>query len=379
VTTVAVLGAAGAVGRTVVSGLLAAGHRVVPLVREPDRHTEVLEAVDGEVAAAAGELAPARDADAADPPSVTAALDGAEVLVSVVGPARQLAAGVLDAAVDAEVHLVDVGAAPSYLRWVHDERATAVARRGLTVVPGSGIAPFVGDLLTAIAGAAVTDPDEVHVAYALPGGGHLGDATAGVRASLAAGVGHPLLARVDGVLVEELAGEQRRLAWFPRPVGPHHAAAIAGGEPITVPRHLPAVRTVRTYLAMPTWRAELAQFQASAARWDRVRRTLVGRLEQGRAEPSASRRAGLRWATVAEVQGQEGVARAWAYGHDPYVLTARVACEVVERIRTGRAPVGVLTPTQVGAPPELLDALAADTDLRWSVARPESARPDPAG
>lgn len=373
--TIAVLGAAGVVGSGVVRLLARAGHEVVPIVRDPERARERLEAVRAAVDGSTGSVTSARIADAADPAPLRAALDGVTLLVGAVGPARHLGAGVLDAALAAGTHLVDVGSSPPYLRLVLDQQARHIERRGLTVVPGAGTAPLVGDLLAAVAAGLVDAPREVHVAYALPGGAHRGEATPGVRASLAAGVGQPLLAVRDGQLAEELPGEERRLAWFPRPVGPHHAAASAGGEPLTVPRHVPHLRTVRTYLAMPSWRAELVQLQANAARWDRVRRRLVAWLERDHPPPSATRRAGLRWGVVAEVAGGDALARAWAYGHDPYELASRAIVEVVARVCTGRAPVGVLVPAQVDEPRQLLDALSAVTDLRWSTARSSVPRP----
>lgn len=373
--TIAVLGAAGVVGSTIVGEAAARGSRVVPLVRDPDRGDAVLDDVRASLAeapSATGSVEASRTVDATRPDTLAAALaDDVDLLVSAVGPAVAVGAGVLGTAAAHGVHLVDLGAAPGYLRWAHEEGAAAALAAGVTVVPGSGCSPLVGDLLTAIAADALAVPAAAHVAYVLPGGGHLGDATPGVRASLAAGIGRPLLALVDGHLEEERTAEERRLAWFPRPVGPHHAAAIPGGEPLTVPRHLPGIRTVRTYLAMPSWRAELAQFSANASRWDAARRRVVGRLERERPAPSATRRAGLRWAVVAEVADGDAVARAWANGHDPYEVAAQAAVAVAERILGNGAPAGVLAPAQVTDPRQLLDGLSAATDLRWSLVRPD--------
>jgi short subunit dehydrogenase-like uncharacterized protein len=378
--TIAVLGAAGVVGSTIVGEAAARGHRVVPLVRYPDRDAAALVDVRASLAetpAVTGSVAASRHVDATQSDTLATALAGVDLLVSAVGPALTVGAEVLGTSTAHGVHLVDLGAAPAYLRWAHEAGTAAAVAAGVTVVPGAGCSPLVGDLLTAIAADALASPDAAHVAYVLPGGGHLGDATPGVRASLAAGVGRPVLALVDGRLEEERTAEERRLAWFPRPVGPHHAAAIPGGEALTVPRHLPGIRTVRTYLAMPSWRAELTQFSANASRWDAARRRLVGRLERARPAPSAARRAGLRWGVVAEVADGAAVARAWANGHDPYEVAAHAALAVAERILGAGAPAGVLAPAQVADPRELLDGLSATTDLRWSVVRPDDAAPRP--
>jgi short subunit dehydrogenase-like uncharacterized protein len=379
--TIAVLGAAGVVGSTVVGEAAARGHRVVPLVRYPDRDDAALadvRAALAETPGVTGSVEASRHVDARQADTLATALaDDVELLVSAVGPALAVGAEVLGTSTAHGVHLVDLGAAPAYLRWAHEVGEAAAVAAGVTVVPGAGCSPLVGDLLTAIAAEALASPDAAHVAYVLPGGGHLGDATPGVRASLAAGVGRPVLALVDGRLEEERTAEERRLAWFPRPVGPHHAAAIPGGEALTVPRHLPGIRTVRTYLAMPSWRAELTQFSANASRWDAARRRLVGRLERERPAPSAARRAGLRWGAVAEVADGVAVARAWANGHDPYEVAAHAALAVAERILGAGAPAGVLAPAQVVDPREQLDGLSTTTDLRWSVVRPDAGAPRP--
>jgi short subunit dehydrogenase-like uncharacterized protein len=188
----------------------------------------------------------------------------------------------------------------------------------------------------------------------------------------------PAVALVDGRRVGERAGEARRLAWFPRPVGPHHAAAIGGGEVYSVPRHLPSVRTVRTYLAVPSLVAEGVQALASAARSARVRDAL-GRALLLPPEPSAERRARVRWACLAEVAGAAGdVARAWATGTDLYATTAVTTVATAERLASGvdgdgvPLPVGVLAPAQLGDAGALLDTVADRSDLRWSVARPDA-------
>src|SRR5699024_6174887 len=99
-----------------------------------------------------------------------------------------------------------------------------------------------------------------------------------------------------------------------------------------VPRHVPGVSTVRTYLAMPSARAEFAQMAASVARWPRARRLARRFLEGGPPGPPSKVREGTRWGCVAEIRGDEGVARSWAYGHDVYGFTALAVVAVAERL-----------------------------------------------
>ena len=66
------------------------------------------------------------------------------------------------------------------------------------------------------------------------------------------------------------------------------------------------------------------------------------------------------------------LARGWAYGHDRHDVTARTVAWLAPRVATADAsstsrPVGA---AELAPPEDLLDALAASTDLRWSVTEP---------
>ena len=194
--------------------------------------------------------------------------------------------------------------------------------------------------------------------------------TRGTRASIAGLLGADSVTLVDGRLRSELPGAQRRLAWFPRPVGPHHAAGFPGAEPVTVPRHVAGVETVRTYFAMPGWQAELFQMGSNLARWEPAREVMGRLLTAG---PAASRDAQeqTRWACVAECRGEDQIARAWAYGTDIYGTTAATMVLVAEALAAGTGVAGVVAPAEVLEVDVALDALADRTGLKWSVARPE--------
>jgi hypothetical protein len=346
VTRIGVLGAEGFTGGLLVDEVTRAGHEVVPIDGTPVR--------------------------AGDAETLRAALAGCEVGVSALGPAEPVGRAVVDAAIASGTHLVALTGDPTTLRWAGEERDGAAREAGVTVVPAAGFVAVPGDPLADLAAHAVTAPREVHVCYAFPDGGLLGALSTGSRRALVATLGAPGLALVRGEWVEELPGEARRLAWFPRPVGPVHAAGIPAPEPLTVPRHVPSVRTVRTSLALTSWRAELLQAAGNAATHPAGRRFLERRLTARRDAPSAARRAATRWACVAEAAGEEGIARAWAYGTDPYATGAASAVALAEAVAGGHADAGVIPPALAEVPSELLDTLSARTDLRWSVTRPSS-------
>lgn len=364
---IVVLGASGETGRLVVAALAARGFAVVAAGRSRTR-----------TAAALGDLAAEvelEEVDLTEPGQVRGIIADAAVVVTAVGPFDALGRVVLAAAIDAGVAYVDTAGEQPFVAWARATQHERAVAAGVTAVPGGGAGGVPGDLLAALAGERVEGPCEVHVAYAFPRG-LWRTASAGTRRSLATLVGAPVLATVEGRLVEERLAEHRRLAWFPRPVGPRHAAAVPGLEPLSVPDHRPDARVVRTYLSLSTPGSEALQFLGNLARWQPARDRLRSLLGPGPASthgPSADVRAASRWACVAEVATDAAVGRAWSYGTDPHGLSAAAATAVVERLVAGTVPAGVVAPALVGPPGELLDRIAATTDLRWG--RAVSERP----
>ncbi len=334
--TIGLLGAAGVVGGAVTDVLAAQGRAVVPV-------------------------------DLAAP---HAALARVEVVVAATGGDLPATRSAIRAAASAGVHVVDVDREVGSLRWLHETAASEGAVSGVLMVGAAGVRFAVGDLLAALAAGHVADPTDVHVAYTGGGGRRL--PTPGERRAAVAALGVPGTALVAHRRVEEHPGEARRLAWFPRPVGPAHAAAVPGGEVYTVPLHLPGLATIRTYEALPGWRAELLQARSNLARTRWGHRMLARRLQRPGGAAGPATRAAQRWGCVAELAGDVELGRAWAYGHDPVATTAAIATELALRLEaTGRVPGagGVRAPAQITDPAVLLDAVAERTDLRWSRAR----------
>jgi short subunit dehydrogenase-like uncharacterized protein len=357
-----VLGGTGATGRLLLRSLAEAGHAVALGARDPAALDRVIpEDLD---------VASRHRVDTERPDEVRGFLGHADVLLTTVGPFGRLGQSVARAALEAGVPYVDSAGEQGFLRWMEQDLDGPARAAGTTLVPAAGFESLLGDLLAARAAAHLVRPREVHVAYALPRTTDLLlGTTRGTRASIAGMLGGPMLALVDGEPIEERPGEQRRLAWFPRPAGPRHAAAVPGGEALSVPRHVPGVETVRTYLALPSLGAELLQAASGWARRPGVRDRL-SRWLLAPGDPSPARREATRWACVAEAADGERVSRAWAYGADIYSLTAHAMVVIAERLVGGGVPPGVVAPAQVDAADRLLDDLATRTGLHWSVAPP---------
>lgn len=317
------------------------------------------------VTALAGAGHEVRELTPADDATLAASLAGHDL---AVGATRgEASASLRRAAVLAGVPLVDTDADLAGVRAARDELDVAAREAGVALMVGVSWRTVLGDLLTAVAARHLVQVDEVHVAYTVPDrGGVSMAATADGRAGLAAHLPGPTVARVRHGSVEERLAEHRRLAWFPRPLGPHHAASAPGLEPLWVPAHLD-VGTVRTYVAASSLRAELLQAAGNLAAWgptaDRVRRWL------GR--PGVPMTERTRWACVAEVAQGGAPVRGWANGRDPAGVTAAAVVTLGRALVEGDVGGGVLAPAQVADAEATLDAIAVAADLRWSVVVPE--------
>lgn len=231
----------------------------------------------------------------------------------------------------------------------------------------------IGTLVAAAALARSDDPQAVHVGYGLPGARRAWRAAGpALRREIVATALRDGEARVAGHAVPEPLAVGRRLAWFPRPVGPAHSVAVPGHEVAA----LTGVATVRTWLATGSLRAELLQALGRLSRSGAA----AGMLHRRAARPVRTSSTTLRWAVVAEVRdggdgrgGQDGgVVRAWANGTDPVRATG--ALLAVAALAASTAPPDGSRPgsvRDVAGTDVLLDQLADLGVLRWSVARPE--------
>lgn len=248
---------------------------------------------------------------------------------------------------------------PTGASWAH------VVAVESPVLPGVGWFATLGEALAAVAGTRLPAATDVDVtAWVDAWSGPWRAAWPRERGELAAALPDSVLVVRDGEPARERLAESRRLAWFPRPVGPHHAAGVAAPHARTVPAILPGARSVRSALALRSWVAEALQAAGAVARWQVRRGRVVDGAPRGR-DGDTSRE---RWALVVEAADGDRLVRAWANGHDRHEVTARVVAATARSLAAG-APIG---PGPHGATAvldaeALLDDLAAGSDLRWSL------------
>jgi len=366
---ITVFGATGVVGRRVCAELVRAGQAVAIV----GRRAEALAAL-----AATLPAAPVHVAEAGDGAALARAFAGARVVVNAAGPLRETCGPVLAGALAAGAHYVDVGGEQAVLQEVYERHESAVRRAGLVALPGAGLDCVIGDLAGAWAAA--------HLLEAADPGGAVRDAPAPRLAE-----DHPIDDIAVSYVFDELAlsaGSQRALfgalgtraliwrrdRWEAGPPGDHRrinagpalggereAQAFAGGDALTIPRHV-AARLVATYLSA-TRRAGAAAALRLLSRAlpfvpPRARELLV---------PYELPEAGLahtRLAVIARAQRGFATVQIAVHGRDLYRTTAAItawcACRLAERI-TG--PIGMRAPGELFRAEPALRAIAHAADL----------------
>lgn len=172
-------------------------------------------------------------------------------------------------------------------------------------------------------------------------------------------------ALIGGHFVDEPLGERRWLAWFPQPLGPHHAVNVPSPVVQLLAARVPGIQLVRCHLAVRAWQAELLQAMGNLAQFEAGRR----RLRRWAARGSDDAGEDARWATVVEVLGDPDLlVRGWAHGTHRRATAAALVAHGAMTDPTANV-MDVSTPQDAA---HVLDAVAAETllDLRWSVGTP---------
>jgi short subunit dehydrogenase-like uncharacterized protein len=327
---VAVLGATGYTGRLVVAE---ARRRGIPLrlVGRSDARLRALAQAGDEV----------RVADAADVTALSAAFDGAFAVVSLAGPFLEVGDGPVRAAIAAGAHYLDSTGEQAFARRVYEEHGPAAEQVGVVLLTMFGFDYVPGDLAAALAAGGRERIERIDVCYAATGA----STSRGTKRSVAAIMGNPLVAWVDGRLVPTRFGATRRRFRFP--FGERDGVEWGGGEPLTVPRHVD-VGTVRAYVRTSRRLAPLGRLGRLAA----PAVALAARLSpEG---PTDSRRDGVRFTVVADADGT----LAALGGTDPYASTASILLTGVEALAAGEARgSGALAPAEAFDANRLLERL----------------------
>ncbi len=266
----------------------------------------------------------------------------ARVVISTAGPYTRLGPPLVEAALAARSHFLDVTGEQAYLRWVYEQDKRA-REAGITIVNAMGLDVVPGDIAAHIATAAMQAPQRLDVAYWSPAA-----ISRGTLKSMAAHTG--LGGWYDqGEYRNAPPGWFRRSFPYPKPLGTRDGIFIPWGDVVTAPRTTGA-KQVRTYFIarkgtvrmMHTLRA------LSAASWTTglTRLFLKTKLRSHR-DPDPKGQAEAPFRVLAEATDEDGsVQRGYVAGKDPYGFTAAAVAHAASILAREDAPHGVLTPTQ---------------------------------
>jgi hypothetical protein len=313
-----------------------------------------------------------------DGAALVRAFAGARVVVNTAAPLRDTAAPVLAAALAAGAHYVDVGGEQAVLQDVYERNESAARRAGLVALPGAGVDCAIGDLAAGWAAARLvgaSDPgdtvrdapaarlaeahplDDVAVSYVFD------DLvlSAGSQRALFGAIGTRALVWYRDRWEAGRAGERRRVNAGAALGGEREVLSYAGGDPLTIPRHV-AARQVASFVS-PSRRTGAT----SALRLLSRALPLVPRRARELLVPYSDPDVDFgrtRLAVIAQVRRGFQAAQVAVHGRDLYRTTAAVlawsACRLAERTA---GPIGMLAPGELFRAEPALRAIARLADL----------------
>lgn len=350
---IVVFGATGLVGRRVCAQLARRGIAIEIAGRSQSKLAAV---------AASIPVAHTHVADATDPASLAFAFAGARVVINAAAPLAQTAAPVLEAALTAGAHYVDVGGEQAALHALYERHESTARHAGLVALPGAGVDSVIADLAATWAaqhvlgisdeGAPVrSEParrladdqplDEVITNYVFD---DLVLSAGSQRALFAASTQRPLVWRRDR-WEPGRAGERRRVNAGLVLGGERDAVSYAACDVLCVPRHL-AVDHVASYVST-TRSSGAARALGLLARALPLVPRAASELLAPYADPSADYER-TQLAVVAQVRRGFSAAQIVVRGRDLYESTAAIVAWCAQALATrGAGVTGMRTPAEL--------------------------------
>lgn len=316
---VLVFGASGHTGRFVVDELARRGIPTVIAGRDLDKLAAMR-------TSASTTILDARATTIDDPASLDRALRGCGIVLNCAGPFLDTAQPVLDAALRAGAHYLDVTAEQSVVRSIFDQLAGRT-ELPIAVIPAMAFYGGLADLLATVAMADHPTADEISVIVGLD---HW-HPTAGSRDTGKRNTA-PRVIFDHGAFVPVASPPTRRAWSFPAPLGTQDIITTPLTEIITIAHHLRATR-IEAFLNATS----LAEIR------DPSTPTPTATDDRGRSAQTF-----VMDVVVRTGDRTHGVR---ARGRDIYAFTAPLLVEATERLRDGR-----FTRTGAASPGEIFDA-----------------------
>lgn len=334
--TITVFGAYGHTGRFVVRELLERGLTPILSGRDAAKLQEL------------GHAYPQLDLRAAsvdDPASLDRALRDADAVINCAGPFIDTSAPMIDAALQARIHYLDVAAEQPAVLSVF-ERYSSIARdSGVVIAPAMAFYGAMGDLLATAAMGDWDSADEISIATAL-------DSWHPTRGTRSTGERNPGRHYVFSKNKLERADPPPSRKWnFPPPFGEQDVVGLALAETITIPRHLRAPE-VRVYINLaPITDIRNPNTPAPTAADESGRSSQIFVMEAVARKGTTERRASV-------------------HGRDIYAITAPIVVEAAHRALNGQVnATGVVAAGQAFAAEDFLRSLSRRSQLSFEIRR----------
>lgn len=321
--TVAVYGATGHTGRFVVAELMRRGVAAIAVARDSTKLAALARECPG---------VQTRVATTEDSATLCRALAEVNAVINCAGPFLDTADAIVDAALRAGAHYVDVTAEAASAQRTLDRWDAPARMAGRAVIPAMGFFGGLADLLAT--GATGDQPaDEIRIGIALDSW----HPTSGTRVT-----GHrntaPRLMVADN-RPQPIPSQQPETTWtFPNPFGATAVVELSFSEFALITRHLP-VRELHTFLNLEP----LRQLRDPAT---------------PPPQPTDHRgRSQQRFLVEVIVRTATSTRHVTARGQDIYAVTAPLACQAVHQLLTAPSPAGAFAPGEVFSADSFLSAL----------------------
>jgi hypothetical protein len=323
---VTVFGAYGRTGRFVIAELRARGWAPILSGRDPEKLDQV---------AAAHAGLEVRPATIESPLSLDRALEGARAVINCAGPFLDTAGALIEAALRARIHYLDVAAEQAAVRAVFERFSESARERAVTVVPAMAFYGGLADLLATSAMGDWATADEILIGVALdswkptPGTRRTGERNTFPRVVFTS-------SRLETIPIPP----PRRTWSFPAPFGTQEVVALGFSEIITISHHL-RVPEIHAFMNL----APIRDIRDPAT-----------------PPPTASDESGRSSQiflvdVIARKDGEQR--RAVASGRDIYAVTAPLVVEALQRLVSGRVRAsGVVAPGEVFDARNFLESLS---------------------
>ncbi len=324
---IAVFGAYGHTARFVVAELRRRG--LTPILSGRD-------AAKLRIAADANPGSEMRVASVSDPASLDRAIAGAAAVINCAGPFLDTAAPVIDAALRARIHYLDVAAEQAAVLATFARYADAAIEAGVAVVPAMAFYGGLGDLLATAAMRDWATADEICVAVALDSW----KPTSGTRLTGERNPGQRFF--FSNNKLERSEPPPPRTWNFPEPFGAQDVVSLSLAETITISRHLrtPEIRPYMNVTPLTDLRNPATPAPTPA---------------------DASGRSAQTFLVDVIVRKGNEERRAIASGRDIYAVTAPIVVEAAERILDGRfKAAGTLAAGEIFYAQDFLEALSPE-------------------